>query len=251
MTQSETIGLSAEVAIPTLDGFMRALSGKRAMAEVKWYRGQRDFGWDLLPGVARKRGWKTNEVSMLKRFRQDASPRIGVQPTTPWGWLALAQHYGLPTRLLDWTENPLIGLFFATAPSPPGQSQSDGAFYELDPVELNSNSISESPHIVMMDDDDILDSYLPGVSTRLKAGAIAAVSQRHFGRIISQSGTFTVHSQLGVDLRSEHSGTHVTKYRIPASRKPEIRATLNDMNVNDSTVYQDLQSLAGHIKEMY
>lgn len=240
-----------EVPISSVDNFVGALSGKRAMSEIKWYRGQRDYTWNLEPGVSRQRGWRANEQSMLKRFRQDASPRISIQPTTPWAWLALAQHFGLPTRLLDWTENPLIGLFFATTPGPHDKSETDGAFYELDPVTLNSNTITESPHIVMMDEDDILDSYLPSVKTRVKAGAIAAISQRQFGRIVSQSGTFTVHSQLGVDLQDEHDGRHIMKYRIPASRKAEIRAALNDMNVNDSTVYQDLESLSLHIKELY
>src|SRR5437764_765572 len=94
---------------------MSELERLRAPGEVKWYRGHTNYKWTLTPSVARRREHLENELTMLKRFRQDAGPRLRDRPSDDWEWLFLAQHFGVPTRLLDWTENPLVGLWFAVA----------------------------------------------------------------------------------------------------------------------------------------
>jgi hypothetical protein len=69
------------------------------------------------------------EKETLNRFKLRANPEIVPAPKDDWEWLALAQHHGLPTRLLDWTSSPLIALYFATLP----KIKHDGTLEECNP----------------------------------------------------------------------------------------------------------------------
>lgn len=86
---------------------------QRSPDEIVWYRGHTSSDWDLLPSIARPPRSISAELTVLKRFKQNAYPFLSSPPSTEWEWLFLMQHYGAPTRLLDWTDSPLIGLYFA------------------------------------------------------------------------------------------------------------------------------------------
>jgi type I restriction enzyme M protein len=55
---------------------------------------------------------------MLEKFKREAIPYLTIKPNDDWDWLALAQHHGLPTRLLDWTQNPLVAVGIASTSCP-------------------------------------------------------------------------------------------------------------------------------------
>lgn len=105
--------------------------------------------------------------------------------------------------------------------------------------------------MIMFDEDEVLDSYLPNAKSGAKQGPLAAVARRYFDRIVAQVGTFTVSQHENMDIESFDSGSCVQRIRVPATAKPYIQAELSDMNINASTVYPDLAHLAEHVKELY
>ncbi|MDQ3930951.1 MAG: FRG domain-containing protein, partial [Chloroflexota bacterium] len=79
------------------------------------FRGMQDAGFDLTTSLVRLGGvYEAHEDDLLRNFRKYAFHEATMGDSI-WNWLALAQHHGLPTRLLDWTYSPFVGMHFATA----------------------------------------------------------------------------------------------------------------------------------------
>jgi len=87
---------------------------------IDLYRGQSEE-FSLLPGLFRKPNTvlsvKRNEHRLLQALKDSIPDKIP-RPENDWDWLSFGQHFGLPTRLLDWSENHLTALFFAVRDSP-------------------------------------------------------------------------------------------------------------------------------------
>jgi FRG domain len=109
------------------------------------WRGHANISWKLQPEVFRgipSRDTKYNEVSLIRHFMAQAESR---RPSCPplddhLGWLILARHYGLPTRLLDWSMSPLVALYFAAQSD--GDS-SDGCLWAVLPAGMNQQMIGQ------------------------------------------------------------------------------------------------------------
>src|SRR6266404_8962436 len=122
-----------------------------------WYRGLHKSHWPLIPKLYRPHGKISDllaaEDEIREEFVRRAPGLTAYKPANVWEWYYLMQHYGAPTRLLDWTENPQIGLYFAVKDS---TGMHDAAVWTLDPWWLNG--------IVLGEDEGVLPPGSPGLA---------------------------------------------------------------------------------------
>jgi len=174
------------------------------------------------------------EAKSLNRLKRAIPERTPLRPTNDWDWLSLGQHYRLPTRLLDWSEDPLIALFFAVEGKP----------------------ISPTVYVYHAQKRQIVDD-------RAKRGSPADITLTrimkpsvHSVRVALQRGWHTVHrlhpKRSGgrmviplADLRW-HEG-RLASLTIDATRADAIRGELTKTGLYHATVYGDFEKVCGSI----
>jgi hypothetical protein len=220
-----------------------------------FWRGHGDAEWVLRPHVFRRDPLHTevplyDECALIGHFIVRAPTRSYARTPDPddyFGWLFLAQHYGLPTRLLDWTENPLVALYFAVE----GQKEKDrdGCVWALWPAKLNKwfgtgglvqirdaevQKIAKAAFVPHTDCDD----------------AIVAIDGREIDqRMLVQCGRFTLHSyHTGIE-QLPNSPAWLHKYIVPKQHKQKIRMQLASLGIRQSNLFPDLANLAAELRD--
>ncbi|WP_153915598.1 FRG domain-containing protein [Shewanella sp. TC10] len=198
------------------------------------FRGVIDEKYTLIPSVGRLPILKnvfeelSREKELLKQFKMQTALKLPCLPQNDWEWLSLAQHYGLPTRLLDWTINPLVALYFAT---------------NHKPEELYNNTELSDCAVYLLISHINIDSFYPqspfSISETLEFRA-PNISER----VVNQSGIFTVHHNIRADFDNEK----LHKFIIPGQLKHLIKDKLNVLGVNESAIYPGLDGIAMSIK---
>lgn len=222
--------------------------------KVIWFRGQADFDWKLLPGLLRKEN-RISESTLLARFKQSAAMLVSNRPSTNFDWIFLMQHYGVPTRLLDWTENPLVALYFAVATVEP-KVDSDAALWFLRPSDLNKhahiNDKDEGDYIPSFDDDEVQGYSTDQVRAkqRLELYPIATIATRNNPRIQAQLGTFTIHHNAKKPIDEVGDGSHCLKFRIPSASRSIILNELNILGVNRFSLFPEMDSISFVLRGM-
>jgi len=224
-----------------------------------WFRGQHK-DWPLYPkiyrpeygGYARLKG-EHIEDEIREQFITQAHIFCETKPAgdDDWEWYFLMQHFGAPTRLLDWTEGALLGLYFSVRGNP---GYYDSVVWALDPYGLNEKSIRRSevipPSATGVDPKDkkLVNPWLP---TRFKGGIAAlpegpiAVFPTHIARrISSQRSCFTLHGKDRNGLDERKNRGRLVKIIIPSFRVVDIRRELEDSGINETTIFPDLEGLS-------
>lgn len=185
--------LFADKTVTSISELIAAMHDVVDAGDIRWFRGQADVVWKLLPSLARPPNAPDKELALIKRFKQNAYSILPIVPAHNWHWLFLMQHHGAPTRLLDWTENPLVALYFAVDEKHPDV---DGVVWVLDPVGLNTDGSIQSEvngELPFFGIDDELKPYeTEAVGRPVVKQPVAALAPRYFPRLAAQSGVFTV-----------------------------------------------------------
>ncbi len=213
-----------------------------------WFRGQSVIAWHLEPRLMRMNP-PPSESHLLNRFKQNASLLVQHQPANDFGWLFLMQHYRIPTRLLDWTESPLVGLYFSIT----SHETEAGALWVLLPTELNkkSNFKPEFEFEIPSFEDEHLQNYLPDTIARehkSKLFPIAAIAPRNSARMQAQQGVFTISHREniyieGVGERGSEKD-HIWRYVIPPDTKSSLQKELRLLGYNKFMLFPELESLS-------
>lgn len=207
------------------------------------FRGQRRDLF-LLPKLARLnlRGEILNiEKLILDEFRRTSRPLSEFRPGDDWDLLALAQHHGLPTRLLDWTYSALAALWFTVKDTP---------YKKRDSTTENGVVWLMMPKV----DDFRTDTEQFGpLSNKITKIFRPKVISR---RISAQLGAFTVHkiNAKGRVVRFEEHANFkkkLMKIIVPPEHFSRIRHRLDMLGVNTATLFPDIDGLCSHLKWRY
>lgn len=243
-------------SISSIEDLMQVLEPITADGREIWYRGHRDHTWELQASVFRKPEHRESERVMLARFRQEAATAGLQYAFDEWGWTTFAQHHALPTRLLDWSQSPLVALFFASEPNPSGAvDDADGEFFLIHPNDLNEEAGDADgghPHL-LSDSDNVLKDYLPGRDGENRRKPRAVVAPMSFDRIRFQTGTFTL-TQLpspGADQEPLRNARSLQSFIVPTASKAVVRDQLGVLGFNEVSIYRDLDRIANRLKAVY
>lgn len=187
--------------------------------------------WPLKPTIGRNstRYRPDAEAKLLSEFKRLARPYMDQANTmTEWDWLFVAQHHGLPTRLLDWTVNPLVSAYFACAASARGKK--DGKIIAI-----------ETRHSGLIDIQKQSDPLSIGKTAFIYPSSVAS-------RIVAQRGLFSVHAEPTKAWRVPNQREAFT---IPAAAKSEFRRLLMDFGVDAHLLMADLDGLTSTLKTKY
>ena len=227
-----------------------------------WYRGLRSSRYKLLPTLHRFDIPVASEAHLMNRFKQNAHEFLDERPQGEWEWMLLARHHGLPSRLLDWTENPLAALFFASDTS---GIRSNGVLWCLTPTDLNIIANPTEPSSLalpmLLDEgepsagDQFLNIYrTSSVSLSredLSVPPAAVLSIRTTKRIQAQMGVFTIHHSDTTPLEEWGTQSHLWRFIIPNEAKPSIRTELQGVGINALTLFPELDNVAEEAKRGY
>jgi hypothetical protein len=261
------------VEIETLRGYMELVEEFMSPGLPMWYRGAGSAAYALSPSLFRHPELTTAEELMdletriLQRYRERSIPYVAsaTRPERDANWenLFVMQHFGVPTRLLDWTESPYVGLFFALTSCAfdyaAGVARTDPCVWALRPEAWNQQAMIHVSYSggVLSIDDPLLNNYQPGATMHaMGVKPVAMYGLHNSPRIVAQRGVFTIFGKdttpMEAVLRdSDYKDDTLIKIVVPAASVGPLRQSLFKIGITDSVVFPDLGGLALELRRFY
>jgi hypothetical protein len=225
------------------------------------YRGMQVANFDLTTSLVRLGGdYPRHEDDLLRNFRKYAYDQGAAMGASVWNWLALAQHHGLPTRLLDWTYSPYVALHFATADLE--MYDHDGIVWCVDYVQSNKLLPDQLRALLERDETNIFTAEtieeaaptLPAFDGLSASNFVIFLEPPSLDdRIVNQYALFSLMSSPTVHLDG-WLAERPHLYRrliIPASLKWEIRDKLDQANITERVLFPGLDGLSSWLRRYY
>jgi hypothetical protein len=236
----------------------------QSKSTVSWYRGCANKSYTLRPSLYRH-PTKTSiadlielETEITTRFVQRSLPFLERTLTDDWDKLFLMQHYGVPTRLLDWSENPFVSIYFALTGGNPSKP-ADAAIWMCDPVAWNQAVLDHISYRggVLDQSNTAMRAYAPGTKVdEIPTHPIMIYGSYNSPRIVAQRGGFALFGQ-GIDsmdkvYRGEKFPDGILKkIEIPSSNVKDIRTSLFRKGFTESVVFPDLEGLSRELRRVF
>jgi hypothetical protein len=213
-------------------------------SRIGWiFRGQDDRGLPLCPKAGRpdyylkanemwsERGQTSGDLARFNLWREEAVAVSDSLPQNDFECLAFAQHYGLATRLLDWTTNPLVALYFAVEQG----GATDGAVFCYFPW-----CVLDRDKAAILQPFDRVVLFTPRPFDR---------------RIVAQSGVFTYHYQPNAPLEANEitpqalplKGSDLVVLRVDARIKPILKQDLSEIGISRKSLFSDLEGVSSFV----
>ncbi len=247
--------------------------GELSKRNYIWFRGHEDCRYELKPSIYRKNIDELLKPSHSESKRMNLEREIlSIFRTTgahlfpegmdEVGIYLLARHHGLPSRLLDWTTNPLTALYFAVCN--PDHYNEDGEVIWMDaqhvpvesstkkfgPEERRKSGIPSTVHTLRMPFvvKAIESLFWKGEHPKLDDQTVISIRpDNQDGRVLNQASCFTFHMEGCPEVKNRT----LERVSVKSKDKPKIRKELERANIHRFSIFGDLDSLAARVREMW
>lgn len=254
--------LVSKKSVKSLSEFFQYVDVARKLVfknEKIWYRGHADVRYKLIPNIYRQDYSYLKENKIRKEFKDKFKGFVNSNQYDEFEIYFLMQHYGVPTRLLDWSEGYLIALFFALKLSIYESKLYDSCVWLINPEKLNSLTHSKNQIIRIDQTDDnefkaLALQYFNFKNEDMDKLPMAISSTYSNERILRQKGCFTIHGTDLLTIDSLYKKNHcneIVKIIIDRKSVSKIRKELDLAGISETSLFPDLDGLAREIKYNY